>query len=304
MNDQASTAAPLPVKKGVSPNRLWLPQGEWESIYDYFHSKFPHLSTDDCLGRFKRGEMVTANGEVLSEQSAYKAGQHLYFYRELKDELQIPFEEKIIYQDERILVADKPHFLPVAPTGQYLHETLLVRLRIITKIDTLELCHRLDRETAGIVLLTKKPCYRHKYHQLFSDRKIKKTYHAITSKVDSLSKINDLPFHYRSKIIPDKDSMRMREIAGTANSETIIRMSKERGVGFFLEISPITGKKHQLRLHLSSMGMPIKNDPLYPTRMPKQPSDFENPLQLLAKSLQFTDPYSGQNHKFSSGQEL
>jgi len=300
MTDPSLTASPLAVKNGVSPNRLWLPEGEWQTVIDFFLSKFPHLSVDDCLERFRREEMVSASGEIFTENSVYKAGQHLFFYRELKKELQIPFKEKIIYQDERILVVDKPHFLPVAPTGQYLHETLLVRLRKSTKIDTLELCHRLDRETAGLVLLTKKTCYRNKYHQLFSNKKIKKSYQAIVSNPARYNKIGQFPFHYESKITQDKDTMRMREVAGQANSKTIINALEERADAFLVELSPTTGKKHQLRLHLSSLGMPIKNDPLYPSRITKRPSDFENPLQLLAQSLAFIDPLDGNHHKFTS----
>ncbi len=269
-------------------------------MLDFFQSRFPHLTLEDCLARFRQDEVRTSAGEVLSEKSTYQAGQHLFFYRELKNELKIPFEEKIIYQDEKILVADKPHFLPVAPTGQYLHETLLVRLRKATKIDTLELCHRLDRETAGILLLTKQSCFRDKYHQLFAARAIKKTYQAIVSKPKKIDQIDQLPIRYQSKMIQDKDNMRMREITGSPNSETLIKLIEKRADELLLELSPITGRKHQLRLHLASLGMPIKNDPLYPTRKTKLSSDFEKPLQLLAKSLAFVDPFDGSERQFTS----
>jgi len=289
----------LAVKNGVSPNKLWLPIGDWKTVLEFFQWKFPHLEMADCVKRFRHNEVVNDSGEILTETSQYQPKQHIYFYRELKEELQVPFQEKIIYQNDRILIVDKPHFLPVAPTGQYLHETLLVRLRVQTKIDSLELSHRLDRETAGLVLLTKQEKYRSHYHQLFSERKIKKTYHAITKANDA-----SFPLTYTSQLSQDKDSMRMKEDNGKHNSETEINLLEQNANEFLLELIPTSGKKHQLRVHLASLGMPIKNDPLYPHRRTKAANDFSHPLQLVAKSLEFIDPIDGQLRCFTSGYQL
>ncbi len=291
--------ASLPIKNGVSPNSLWLPKGDWGTVFEYFLQQFPHLSPSECASRFQRKEVVAANGQVLTENSLYESGQHIYFYRELVSELSIPFEEKIIYQDDNILVADKPHFLPVAPTGNYLHETLLVRLRKKLQLDSLELCHRLDRETAGIVLLTKKQNVRADYHALFSERNISKTYHAIAPGCDL-----DFPLTRKSRMVKGEPFFRMKEIAGQANSETRIERIEKREQHSLYQLSPVSGKKHQLRVHLAALNIPIVNDYFYPTLIDKKPGDYSSPLQLLAKSIEFIDPFSQQRRYFESGFSL
>jgi len=287
--------SPLPVKDGVSPNCLYLPKGDWGTVFDYFLERFPHLSHDQVNHRFKNNEVVSACGEVLAKNSKYKAEQHIYFYRELNQEASLPFEEKIVYQDENILVADKPHFLPVAPTGNYLHHTLLVRLRRRLKNDSLELCHRLDRETAGLVLLTKKPELRAQYHKLFSERQIKKNYHALVK----LNEIN-FPVIRESRLVKGEPFFRMKEVLGEPNSKTIIELIEHRVGSSLLKLTPITGKKHQLRVHLAALNIPIVNDVFYPDLQQQVTEDYSSPLQLLAKSLDFIDPISSKSQHFES----
>lgn len=290
---------PLPIKNGVSPNSIWLPKGDWKTVFDYFLEKYPHLEPLEWSKRFQRNEVVTASGQILMETSPYVSRQHLYFYRELESELTIPFEEKILYEDDNILVADKPHFLPVAPTGQYLHETLLVRLRTKLQLNMLELCHRLDRETAGIVLLTKRKSVRAQYHALFSERKITKIYHALAPTVGL-----DFPIIRASRLDKSEPFFRMKETDGPANSETHIDLLENRGANSLYQLSPISGKKHQLRVHLAGLNMPIINDCFYPVLQEKKVEDFTAPLQLLAKSIQFIDPLSNEPRYFTSDLSL
>ena len=292
-------SSPLPIKKGVSPNSLWLKEGRWGSMLDFFLSQFPHLDTQSCLSRFESGEVMTDDGHRLNSYDPYCPGKHIFFYRELSQEIKVPFEEEIIYQDENILVVDKPHFLPVAPSGSYLHETLIVRLRNRLNIDSLELCHRLDRETAGVVLLTKEPKYRGVYQSLFAERKITKTYQAIAKKIEL-----KLPLKRRSQLVKGQPYFRMKEQKGEANSETYINLLKVKKEFALYQLVPVTGKKHQLRVHMASIGTPILNDPLYPRVNMKASDDFSNPLQLLAKSLEFVDPLTGKKCFFESGKEL
>jgi tRNA pseudouridine32 synthase/23S rRNA pseudouridine746 synthase len=290
---------PLAIKNGVSPNALWLPEGNWDTYFEFFLNKFPHLDKNECTNRFSRSEVVLSCGTVLKVTSQYQSGKHLYFYRELVNELQVPFEENIVFEDENIIIADKPHFLPVAPTGQYLHETLLVRLRKKLKIDELELCHRLDRETAGLVMLSKKKEVRAQYHALFSERKIIKTYHAIAQSLNST-----FPFIHKSKMVKGEPYFRMKEVNGEPNSETNIQLLERRGNKCLYQLSPVTGKKHQLRVHLAGLGIPIINDPIYPDIINKTSNDFTKPLQLLAKSIEFVDPFSHKNQVFQSDKLL
>ena len=90
-------------------------------------------------------------------------------------------DEVVLFEDELLVVADKPHFLPVTPAGRYLQETLLVRLRRRLGIDSLVPLHRIDRETAGLVLFAKQAATRKAYHALFAQRSVAKTYQAIAA---------------------------------------------------------------------------------------------------------------------------
>ncbi len=303
---------PLPVKNGVAPNKVWLPQGEWKTVFEYFCWRFSRQQPSQCQARFERGEVCFDDGELVSLSTPYQAERHLYFYHEVENELEVPFREKIIYQDENIIVADKPHFLPVAPSGNYLQHTLLVRLRRALNNNEIQLCHRLDRETAGLVLLSKKASVRGAYQQLFADRRIVKTYFAIAKKLK-------LSFPYRkiSRLESLKSSMCMREVAGEENSETIISIEQKGHSNNLYKLQPVTGKKHQLRVHMASLGAAILNDPLYfasqnkpaphseITHTNSKPSNqFTEPLQLLAKQLEFIDPITGTKHCFTSEQSL
>ncbi len=288
---------PLPVKNGVSPTRLWLPTGGWKTMCDFLVEKFPHVEVGQFHARFRRREIRLANGQFLTVDSPYYSGTHLFFYRELENEIPIPFKERVIYQDENILVADKPHFLPVAPSGNYLHETLLVRLRRSLDLPELELCHRLDRETAGVILLTKRQSVSAYYNKLFSKRMIKKCYHAIAPASDIL-----FPVVHRSRLVPGTPFFRMREVDGLVNSETHINLIESRGTNCLYRLVPVTGKKHQLRVHLAGLQIPIKNDRFYPKLMMEKnaTNNYVSPLQLLAKSLSFVDPFSKNTCYFES----
>lgn len=292
-------ASPLPIKNGISPNKIWLPDGSWSSIFEFFKQRFPQLSEQQCRERFERNEVCTSDGQIQNIKSIYRSGIHLYFYREVQNEILVPFKETIIFEDDNIVVADKPHFLAVAPSGQYLAETLLVRLRRELNNNDLELCHRLDRETAGLVLLSKKPQLRALYHGLFADREIIKVYHAIAPQLDL-----DFPITRESRLIKSEPYMRMKEADGENNSKSVIELIERGKCWSLYQLKPTSGKKHQLRVHMSGLNIPIKDDPLYPKYKPKAPTDFESPLQLLAKSLQFIDPVSKELRFFESEQSL
>ena len=249
-----------------------------------------------------KGEVVDETGRRLHSGSAYRVGACIFYYRELLKEKPIPFPERVIYQDEHILVADKPHFLPVVPSGRFLHETLLVRLRKRGKLENLVPIHRLDRETAGVVLFSLNPKTRGQYTSLFRDRSIRKVYEALApapSNIEGLS----FPLTRRSRIVRGEPFFCMKEVDGEPNSETYIEVLNNGPVTRY-QLIPHTGKKHQLRVHLSALGIGIVNDALYPRRSFTADDDFSKPLKLLAKSIAFRDPISGQEKYFESGCKL
>jgi tRNA pseudouridine32 synthase / 23S rRNA pseudouridine746 synthase len=292
--------APLPVVEGVGPSCQWLPGGPWATVMDFFKEQYPHVDAETWTARMAKGEVVDETGRRVDPKTAYRIGACIFYYRELENEKTIPFLEHVLYQDEHILVADKPHFLPVTPSGRFLHETLLVRLRKERKPDDLVPIHRIDRETAGVVLFSLNPKTRGHYTSLFRNRKVRKVYDALAPTVGDSS----FPTIRRSRIVRGDPFFRMKEVAGDANSETHINSVRNLGRTTLYKLIPVTGRKHQLRLHLSALGIPVINDKLYPAITFSDDDDFSNPLKLLAKSISFQDPLTGREHYFESGTRL
>jgi tRNA pseudouridine32 synthase/23S rRNA pseudouridine746 synthase len=269
-------------------------------VLDFLVEKFPNVESAVWLLRMARGKVMDENGLRLDEKSPYRAGACIFYYRELDSEMKIPFRESILYRDEHILVADKPHFLPVIPAGHFLHETLLVRLKKKHNLEHLVPLHRLDRETAGIVLFSVNPETRGLYSALFNDRKVKKVYEALAGNRPGLS----FPLTHRSRMTAGEPFFRMKEIEGEPNSETRIELLEEmNGVNLY-GLSSVTGKKHQIRLHLAALGIPIVNDKFYPEMITGSDDDFSLPLKLLAKSVSFPDPLTGEQRRFKSPRKL
>ena len=249
-----------------------------------------------------KGEVVDETGRRLNSTSVYRVGACIFYYRELLDEKPLPFRERVIYQDEHILVADKPHFLPVVPSGRFLHETLLVRLRKQTNLTDLVPIHRLDRQTAGVLLFSLNPKTRGHYTALFRERKVQKVYHALAAASDKCQGLR-FPLTRRSRIVRGEPFFRMSEANGEPNSETYIEQLNHDPISLY-QLVPTTGRKHQLRVHLSALGIAILNDRLYPTRSFTEVDDFSRPLKLLARSIFFRDPLSGKEHYFETGLRL
>ncbi len=288
------------MRSGVSPSYLCLPVGSWPSLLAFLEKRFPDVSLATWISRMNRGEVVDAKGNRLSPDSPYRQGHCIFYYRELEKETPIPFEEKILYQNEHILVADKPHFLPVIPSGRFLHETLLVRLKKKTGLEHLTPIHRIDRETAGIVIFSHNPATRGSYQSLFQKRAMKKTYEALAGCLPGLS----FPLTYRSRMVEGDKFFRMKQVEGPPNSETRIEVLEKRGDISLYRLYPVTGKKHQLRLHLSALGIPIVNDNFYPEAQACKGDDMSQPLKLLAKAISFQDPFTGREQYFESCRQL
>jgi tRNA pseudouridine32 synthase/23S rRNA pseudouridine746 synthase len=295
-----STIIPLPILEGVSPSYIWLPEGPWKNILSFLDERFPAVGRGNWIARMSRGQVVDAHGVCLKPDSPFRRGARVFYYRELEDETPIPFAEKILYQDEHILVADKPHFLPVIPSGRFLHETLLVRLKKTTGLEHLSPIHRIDRETAGVVIFSHDPKTRGAYQTLFQRREMTKVYEALAGRMPRA----DFPMTYRSRMVEGTPFFRMEEAQGTPNSETHLDILKEQGDATLYELRPITGKKHQLRVHLAALGIPIMNDSFYPDVQPCKENNFSMPLKLLARSISFRDPVTGVHRFFKSERVL
>ena len=291
--------------EGVSASRVYLPAGKgYLTLLDFFVGNFPHIEITEWRARFSEGLVMTVDGQAVAASDAYLPNSHLMYFRRLAREPEIPFEESILYLDEHILVADKPHFLPVTPSGLYLHQTLLNRLKKKTGIQTLSPIHRIDRDTAGLVVFSVRPYERSAYQNLFRDRKVTKVYEAIAPYSEELSA--KLPITYRSRIEESEHFLQMREIDGKANTDTYIELIEVMGFWAKYRLTPGSGKKHQLRCHLNALGIPMKFDQIYPVLTPYQEYDldFTKPLQLLAKEIHFKDPVTGGDRSFVSQRML
>jgi tRNA pseudouridine32 synthase/23S rRNA pseudouridine746 synthase len=286
----------LPTKRGVSPSCVGLPAGDWPTFTDFLVQRFPAIARETWLQRMHDGLVVDEFGLAVTPQRPYRGHMRLYYYRALEIEPRIPFEAAILFQDEHLVVADKPHFLPVTPSGHYLQETLLVRLKNQLRLDSLIPIHRIDRETAGLVLFSVIPRERDAYQALFRQHKVAKHYEAIAPWRPELR----FPLLRQTRIVEDEPFFRQREVPGEPNSQTQVDVLEIRGESARYALSPVTGKKHQLRVHMNALGIPILNDRMYPPVESTPDDDFARPLQLLAKSIAFTDPFSRQARQFES----
>lgn len=283
------------------PSKLSLPQTNpgVNSVLEYLIVRFPAIKAEVWQQRVAEGKVHWHDGTLITADTPFQTQQRVYYYREVGVEPVIPFAEKIVFQDELLMVAFKPHFLAVGPTGIYVRECLQNRLREKTGIQTLQALHRLDRPTAGLVLFSVNPETRHHYHKLFSARQIHKTYQAI-ARVNPEKDLVDQQWEIKNRLVKSEPRFLMKITNGTPNSHSLIRCLAQSGDKAFFELNPITGKTHQLRLHMQALGMPLLNDVFYPTLLPRAADDYSRPLQLLAKELRFIDPVTQQARIFNS----
>ena len=285
---------------GLGSSTLQLPPGPWPTVLDCLCERFPAVPRADWLARMARGRVTQGEGRLVTPDTPHRTGLEVHYFREVADEPGIPFEEEVLHADADLLVADKPHFLPVAPAGAHVHETLLGRLVRRTGNAALVPLHRIDRETAGLVLFSADPRTRAAYQALFRERRIHKHYEAIAPALPGVA----FPCVRRSRLVAGEPFFRMQESDGPANSETRIDVIERGERAWRYALSPVTGRKPQMRLHLAALGAPILGESLYPSLAPRAPGDFSAPLQLLARGLEFIAPVSGAARRFDSARRL
>jgi tRNA pseudouridine32 synthase / 23S rRNA pseudouridine746 synthase len=287
------------------PSTLSLPQTNpgVSTVLEYLIIKFPHINEQNWCQRIADGKVHYNDGSLLTTQSRFQPQQRIYYYREVESEPSIPFKEIILFQDEHILVAYKPHFLAVIPGGIYVNECLQNRLRRSTGIETLQALHRLDRVTAGLVIFSVNPDACHRYHHLFETRQIHKTYQAI-AKINDDENLIGQEWEVKNRIVQSEPRFRMEVSEGEANSHSVIRCLQQFADKALFELNPVTGKTHQLRVHMQALGWPILNDKYYPKLEPLTADNYSKPLQLLAKGIQFIDPVTQHPRCFSYGSIL
>jgi len=316
-----------PVKNGVGSSTVGVPANTSLPAIDFLASKFSAISLEVWQQRFKGGEIFNAAGRIMAPQDSLHKETHLHYYRSILNEPQLPFKAGIIFQDDYLVVADKPHFMPVTPGGRYVQQSLLVQLKQELNLPDLSPIHRIDRETAGLVVFSVRAQDRNVYQELFRLRQVMKTYEAIAGAPETSALKPQFPLVHRSRMVKDAQFFRMRELPASKcfqtihyNSETWIdlielledndseaptREIPKRALARYT-LKPVTGHRHQLRLHMSALGLPMLSDQFYPfvRRSSMDEEDFKEPLQLLAKKIAFTDPLTGDKREFKSKLKL
>ncbi|MCM6776022.1 RluA family pseudouridine synthase [Nocardia sp. CDC159] len=291
---------PLGKRHGLDPARLRLPEdGAWTTIRDHLVERLPRVPAERIDRMLAEGAIVDLDGPIAPD-APYVPGGAVWFHRDLPVETEVPFEITIVHRDEDLLVVDKPHFLSTIPRGQHILQTALVRLRRELDLPELIPAHRLDRATAGLVLFVVNPARRGAYQTMFHRRRVHKEYEAIARHDPGL----DLPRTIRSRIIKERNILRAFEVDGEPNAETRVELLEHRdGLGRY-RLIPHTGRTHQLRLHMNGLGIPILGDDFYPEITDRPVDDFTRPLQLLAATLEFTDPITREPRRFRTTRTL
>lgn len=270
-------------------------------MLEFLVSRFPGIPQQTWVTRIGKGKVLTEEGHPVTLDTRYMPNRRLFYFREVASERVIPFQEKILFSNEHLIVVCKPHFLPVTPGGSYVLETLVSRMKRYTDNPFLSPINRIDRGTAGLVLMSVKKETRGAYQQLFMNGMIRKTYEAIA---DFPHEPGQTDWIVNNRIERGEPWFRMKTCQGKINARSQIRLIEAKGSRARFQLSPLTGKKHQLRIHLSGLGFPIINDRYYPELLPEMPDNFNHPLQLLAQKIEFRDPITGQNLSFASERRL
>ncbi|WP_330295544.1 pseudouridine synthase [Streptomyces sp. NBC_00503] len=297
--------SPLPQVSGIDPVRMRLPpdpDGMWPDLGSYLTARYEGTRGSESMARLLAGGRVLGvGGRVLRPEDPYEPGAFLWFHRDMPPEPVVPFPIGVVHRDEHLLVIDKPHFLATTPRGSHVFQTALARLRVELGLPALSPAHRLDRMTAGLVLFSIRPEDRGAYQLLFQERRISKEYEALAPHDPAV----EFPRILRSHIEKVRGVMAAVEVEGVEpNAETLAELVETRGDLGRYRLTPHTGRTHQLRVHMNSLGLPILGDPVYPVVGDPAPDDYRRPLQLLARTLEFTDPVTGIAHRIESGLNL
>lgn len=294
-------APPPPTQSHHSPATVAWPR----TTLDYLCLRIPAVGRADWLRRMAEREVVAETGQVITAHTPVLHGLRIYYYRAVDAEPPMPFESRVLFEDAHIVVADKPHFLPVTPCGRLIEGTLLVQLQRKLELETLSPVHRIDRDTAGIVIFAKHRHERGAYQALFRERQVDKAYEAIAPYRADLFENLQTPLQRASHIAPSGHFIRMHEVAHRApNAWTEIRLIEHNAAWARYALRPTTGQRHQLRVHMAALGLGLWGDGLYPQVADMPEGDFSRPLQLLARSIAFTDPITGEPRRFESQRQL
>jgi len=296
-------ASPLPPRQGVDAQRFRMPQGgPWRSLRDHLVERLAAGLTADEIDRMlSAGEFVDADGRPVPADAPFVPRSVVWAHRDLPEEAALPADIQVLHRDERLVVVDKPHHMATMPRGRHVVQSALARARVLTGLPRLAPAHRLDRPTAGVLMLTTEQRWRGAYQQVFAAGLVRKTYLAVAPVRPGL----ELPLVRRTHLVKQHGTHQAREVPGERpNAETLVELVDTAEEFGLYRLTPTTGRTHQLRCQLSGLGIAIVGDPLYPRDRAVDDDDFGEELQLLAAVLAFDDPVDGQPRRFVSRRRL
>ena len=238
-----------------------------QTILDYYTKKYRHSSRDRWQTRIESGR-VLLNSAVATTETILRSGESLEYHRQPWIEPQVPLEFEILYEDCDLLVVNKPSGLPVIAGGGFLEHTLLYQLKKHYPQDTPTPIHRLGRGTSGILLLGRSPLAKSSLaaqirRSTIGQNKshLNKVYRVLVQgnvKCDRLTikqPIGKIPHPRLGYIYGATDKGKH------AHSES--RVVRRYDDYTLLEVNIFTGRPHQIRIHMASVGYPLLGDPLY-----------------------------------------
>ena len=296
-----------PPRQGVNASCVAMPHGSpqrWPTVWHFLCERLPVLTPDAWAQRLAQGDVLDADGQPVAAEAPCRPPSLLWYWREVPQEPDLPVTVDVLFQDEHLVVADKPHGMAISPTGRHARETVQARLQRQLGLDSLSPIHRLDRDTAGVVVFSVQPAERQAYQALFSLRQVEKTYESVAPWQPGRA----WPLRRESRIVPGAGPMQMVEVPGAANACTDVDWLAHQADWAWYRLWPRTGRTHQLRVHMLGLGLPLRHDRIYPVLWPQEPLGalpaLAQPLQLLARSIAFRDPITGAVRDFSSQRAL
>lgn len=303
---------PLPPRDGLGASRVRVPIGGEVTAWDFLtqviagqRHRHPGDNDNALSGRFAAGEVQLRDGTVLTPESIVVPGDDVFFYKIPAPEKPVPYEIETVYEDNDILVVNKPPFLATMPRAAHITETATVRLRRQTDNEQLTPAHRLDRMTSGLLLLTKRQELRGPYQSLFAERAVHKLYEAIApaSNVQAGARwehhIRKTHGEIAAELIDDTPNSLTNVITVDPVDPAPFAAHQVEGPLARYILEPVTGRTHQLRIQMLAAGVPILGDPVYPDVHPFGEEDFHVPMRLTSVALGFVDPLSGRERRFS-----